>query len=251
MSNVALYMEAMQLDLHPASSSLLSQSPWGSFLSALDVFLKNLCLLLTSAYSSTANSVSPAPAAGAACDLTPVLRIMIQSLKLPVVVNYKTTLDSFSRSLSLVLQLSPTPFITLLELCSSCLRSFAKDRDRLMLSRTVVFELQQAIKFKTVFPDQTLMAMVQFVLQDCGGSLVPGILTKHLKANASPELQSFSTAASECMKQYFNDCLDFVADIHALRRIKVTICSAKRVAIVLSNARRLSLCLCRCSHLAP
>ena len=217
-----MYMEAIQLDLHAASSSsILSQSPWGTFLSLFDSFLKRLCLVLSSSSAPTAGSPTPAPAAP--CDLTPVLRLLLQSLKLPVLVNFRTTLDSYSKTLSLAIQLSPLSYELLLELCSLCVRAFAKERDRFMLSRTVVFELQQAIKFKTILKDQTLLMIVQFILQDCGGSLVPCLINKHLKMNTCSEIESFSTAASECMKQYFNDCIDFVADIHALRRMKVTI----------------------------
>lgn len=221
MSNAALYIEAIQLDSHTASSSILSQSPWGSFLSLFDSFLKSLCLLLSTSFSPTAGSPSPIPVAS--CDLTPVLRIIVQSLKLPVLSNYRTALESYSKFLSLAIQLSPIPYEMLLELCSLCLRAFAKERDRLMLSRTVVFELQQAIKFKTVLNDKTLLSIVQFILQDCGGSLVPCLLNKHLKMNTCSEIASFSTGGSECMKQHLNECIDFVADIHALRRMKVTI----------------------------
>lgn len=173
---------------------------------------------------------NPTPVAGTPCDLTPVLRLLVQTLKLPVLATYKSALDSFSKVLALAIQLSPVSYELLLEVCSLCFRAFAKERDRFMMSRTVVFELQQAIRFKTVLSDKTLMTLVQFLLQDCGGSLVPGIMSKHLQANASPETESFSTAASECMKQYFNDCIDFVADIHALRRMKVTIdAEARRI----------------------
>jgi hypothetical protein len=146
---------------------------------------------------------------------------MLQSLKLPVLSSYRSALESYCKFLSLAIQLSPIQYEMLLELCSLCVKAFAKERDRLMLSRTVVFELQQAIKFKAVLNDKTLLSILQFILQDCCGSLVPGPLNKHLKMNTSSEIASFSTGASELMKQYLNDSIDFLADIHALRKMKV------------------------------
>lgn len=224
LSNTATYIESIQLDSHAVSSSPLTQTPWSSFLSLFDTFLKNLSLILptTSLSSGTTSSASTSIIAGVVAhhDLTPLLRIMLQTMKLPVINNSKVILDSYSKILSLALQSSPIPYEMMLELCNLCLRAFSKERDRFALTRAIAFELQQAMKFKSIIPDNTLMTVVQFMLQDCGGSLVPSVLTKHLKMNTCPDIECYSTGASESFKLYFNDCIDFIADIHALRRVK-------------------------------
>ena len=194
-------MEAIQMESGPSQ-------PWAAFFPIFDTFLRSFSLTL--------------PAVGV-CNLVPLVRIMIQTLRFNIISSHKTIVESYSKILSLAIQQSPIPYEKLLELCSLCLRAFLKERDRFVLTRTVVFELYQATKFKTVLPDQTLLTLVQFVLQDAGGTLVPTLLTQGLKANSLSEIEGFSTSASECMKQYFNDFIDFISDIHALSRVEVRV----------------------------
>ena len=40
----------------------------------------------------------------------------------------------------------------------------SQDRDKMQLTRTVVFELTQALKFKSVLPDENLLLLVQVSL---------------------------------------------------------------------------------------
>lgn len=73
----------------------------------------------------------------------------------------------------------------------------------------------QALKFKTNIPDGNLLLIVGFVLQDAGGLLPPGIVA------GLPETPPiFTTSASECIRQYLNDVIDFLADFHTLSKIK-------------------------------
>lgn len=44
---------------------------------------------------------------------------------------------------------------------------FLQERDKLLLPRLVVYELVQALKFKTSIPDTNLILLVQLVLQVC------------------------------------------------------------------------------------
>lgn len=64
-----------------------------------------------------------------------------------------------------------------------------QERDKCVLSRTVVFELVQALKFKTSIPDENLLMLVQFVLQDAGGTLCPNVILEDVPL-APHELQS-------------------------------------------------------------
>ena len=52
--------------------------------------------------------------------------------------------------------------------CFSCL---TKDREKQFISRGVILELVNALKFKSSLPDINLIQLVQFVLLDAGGKL--------------------------------------------------------------------------------
>ena len=103
----------------------------------------------------------------------------------------------------------------LVEVCQLNNRAYSKERDKQQLCRQIVFELVQALKFKTNIPDRNLLILVTFLLHDVGGSL-PQDLIEDL-----PEVSPAVTNAAECMRTYLNDVLDFLADFHTLSKIKV------------------------------
>ncbi|KAK7904748.1 hypothetical protein WMY93_017355 [Mugilogobius chulae] len=74
---------------------------------------------------------------------------------------------------------------------SSSLYLPSSERDKFYMSRIVVLELLQALKFKSPLPDTNLLLLVQ-----C------------------------TTAAMECMRQYISELLDFIADMHTLTKLK-------------------------------
>ncbi|RWS30132.1 protein unc-79-like protein [Leptotrombidium deliense] len=198
LSNIALYLKCLNLE---ATSIQL----WSTFFPLFETFLRKLTLLL--------------PNAGI-CNLTSLVQLMLITLKLTVINNHKTILEPYSKIISHAILQSPIEYEQLLELCHSCGVVFTKDRDRYLLTRAVVFELHQAIKFKTLVPDENLMILVQFLLQDAGGTLVPSVIIEDLKANSCAEIEVYNTNAVECWKQYVMDAIDFVADVHTLTRVK-------------------------------
>lgn len=86
----------------------------------------------------------------------------------------------------------------------------------------VVFELVQALKFKSSIPDSNLLLLVGFLLRDAGG-LLPldeaGVLQQADVHTSS----AFTVNVSDCMRQYMPDVLEFLADFHTLSKIKVLI----------------------------
>ena len=76
------------------------------------------------------------------------------------------------------------------------------------------------MKFKTQLTDETLVALLQLLLQDAGGTLVPGVINEHLPLNTEPEIEQQSTSAVEAMKQYVNDGIEFLSDVHTISRVK-------------------------------
>ena len=257
-NNVACYLECLGLDSSSASgtgistaTSLLGQNPWSAFFPLFDNFLKNLSLVLPPASSSPSGSGS-ATLAGvltgtantsftsydtgklhstgdtstssavnlAGHSLSPVLRIMLATLRIPIFSSHRGILESYARVLAQSLQLAPFPYELLLELCAAAYRAFTKERDKLILARSLAAELVHSVKVKCIIPDQTLMTLIQLFLQDVSGSLIPSVVSAHLKMNTRSDIECFVTGASEGLKNYLQDLLDFIADIHASRRIK-------------------------------
>uniref|UniRef100_A0A8C4VMF1 Unc-79 homolog, NALCN channel complex subunit n=1 Tax=Gopherus evgoodei TaxID=1825980 RepID=A0A8C4VMF1_9SAUR len=151
------------------------------------------------------------------CSLDSSLRIMICLLKIPTTSATRSLLEPFSKLLSFVIQNAVFTLAYLVELCGLCYRAFTKERDKFYLSRSVILELLQALKLKSPLPDTNLLLLVQFVCADAGTKLAEStILHKQMIAS----MPGCGTAAMECMRQYINDVLDFIADMHTLTKLK-------------------------------
>ncbi|XP_076339617.1 UNC-79 domain-containing protein isoform X3 [Tachypleus tridentatus] len=195
LENVTTYMECLPLE---------NCSPlWGAFLPQVEIFLRKLLLTLPTG----------------PCNLTPAIRIMLAVIKMPPLLSYKSLLEPMSKVLSLAIQFSPLCYKHLLELCHLCNRNFARERDKQMMTRTTVFELVQALKFKSTVPDENLLMLVQFVLQDVGGCLGSSVMLGDF-VHPSEIPSVYSTGASECMRQNLHDALEFITDVHTLSKIK-------------------------------
>lgn len=124
-------------------------------------------------------------------------------------------MDPFCKVISHCVQHTTLHYKILSDICCLSVRAFSKERDKHQLCRQLMFELVQALKFKTNIPDSNLLLMVGFLLEDAGGKLPKGIV---------PDLPEHATAstsyATDCMRQYLNDALDFLADFHTLNKIK-------------------------------
>lgn len=142
-----------------------------------------------------------------------LLSIMNSVFKMPNLP--KGVLEPFSKILSFSIQNLHLKHKDLHELCCLNSRAFSKDRDKYQLSRQVAFELVQSIKFKTNIPDHNLLLIVGIVLQDLGGAMPKGVVDD-LPTNPP----AFSNNTAECMRQYLNDVLEFLADFHTLSKIK-------------------------------
>lgn len=122
--------------------------------------------------------------------------------------------------LSYCVQSSKLKHKVLVDLCALSARVFSKERDKHQLCRQLVFELIQALKFKTTIPNHNVLLLAVIVLQDAGGHLPAGMPTGiDTTDSCTPTLHTSN--ASDCMRQYIGDILEFVGDIHCLSRIKV------------------------------
>ena len=64
---------------------------------------------------------------------------------------------------------------------------------------------------------------VQLVCVDAGGTLGPvNIVADLVSYQYNPYSQSLvSTNAAECMRQHLAECVDFIADLHTINKVKV------------------------------
>lgn len=142
-----------------------------------------------------------------------LLTIINSILKVPGL--NKNVLEPFSKVLSFAIQNLHVKHKMLHDLCILNCRAFTKERDKLQLSRQLVMELIQALKFRTNIPDSNLLLMVGMVLQDAGGALPSGF------AEGLPETPpTYSNYCAENMRQYLSDVVEFLADLHTLSKIK-------------------------------
>ncbi|XP_073986418.1 UNC-79 domain-containing protein isoform X3 [Rhodnius prolixus] len=196
--NVASYLDCLPLEagLGPGSG------PWSTLLTQLDVLFRRLSLQIQVA--------TPLP----------LLRIMLSTLRVPGITACKSILDPFSKVLSCSIQNYILKYQYLVDLCYLCTRAFTRDREKQALTRTVVFELVQALKFKTNIPESNFLLLINFVLQDAGGMLPPTVALDDPTLPNADSLPAFNTWAAEVMRQHLTDALDFLADIHTITRIK-------------------------------
>ncbi|CAL4121124.1 unnamed protein product [Meganyctiphanes norvegica] len=195
LGNVASYMECVTQEGGGGLNS--------SLVPLFDTFLRKLLLCVTGMQ-----------------ELNPILRVLVAILRIPGVSSHKGVLDPVSKLLSFIIQNSPLQYQYLNDICYLCNRIFSRERDKLLLTRLVVYELVQALKFKTSIPDTNLILLVQMIVQDGGGTLGTNSVVEDLPKDPS-EIGSFpNTCASECMRAHVNDALEFIADVHTLTKVK-------------------------------
>ncbi|CAL7949507.1 unnamed protein product [Xylocopa violacea] len=194
--NIACYLDCLPLEagLGPGAAT------WSGLLTQFDSLFRRLVLMLSSIE-----------------DTTPLLRIMISLLKVPGIQQAKSMLDPFAKVFSYAIQNSTLKYSYLTDLYYFCSKQFSRDRDKHLFGRTIVFELIQAIKFKTTIPDSNFLLLLHFVLQDIGGSLPSTVALENVQTDTSP---IYNSNASESLKNQLSDVLDFLTDFHTLSKVK-------------------------------
>ncbi|XP_034051028.1 protein unc-79 homolog [Thalassophryne amazonica] len=137
LDNIATFMEALPMD---SPSNL-----WTTICNQFQTFLTKL------------PSVLPLK-----CPMDSSLRIIICLLKIPTTNATRSLLEAFSKLLSFVIQYGMFSLSYLVELCGLCYKAFNKERDKFYMSRIVVLELLQALKFKSCLPDTNLLLLIQW-----------------------------------------------------------------------------------------
>ncbi|KAK6744197.1 hypothetical protein RB195_011102 [Necator americanus] len=117
--------------------------------------------------------------------------------------------DSFCKWLAEALHECPVKLESLLTVCTACNRALIRERDKQSISRAVVAEMIQAIKFKCPLHETNFMTIAHLILQDAGEDIEMNL----------PDDQ-FNTAASEAVRPFLFEILDFIADLHVLAKLK-------------------------------
>ncbi|KAK6037545.1 hypothetical protein COOONC_24950 [Cooperia oncophora] len=117
--------------------------------------------------------------------------------------------DSFCKWLAEALHECPVKLESLLTICTACNRALIRERDKQSVSRAVVAEMIQAIKFKCSMHEANFITIANLILQDAGEDIEMNI-----------QDDQFNTAASEAVRPFLFEILDFIADLHVLAKLK-------------------------------
>ncbi|XGW22675.1 hypothetical protein V3C99_005131 [Haemonchus contortus] len=117
--------------------------------------------------------------------------------------------DSFCKWLAEGLHECPVKLESLLTICTACNRALIRERDKQSVSRAVVAEMIQAIKFKCPMHEANFITIANLILQDAGEDIEMNI-----------QDDQFNTAASEAVRPFLFEILDFIADLHVLAKLK-------------------------------
>jgi len=158
-----------------------------------------------------------------------LLRLMSSTTRVSGLLNSRNILDPFSKIVVFIIQHWRFEYRHLVEVCHLTYRTFNKDRERYMLTRTLIDELVSVMKLKSCLPDSALILLVHLALQDAGGTLPPNCLMEGdshrntpgsgwISADGSP--CNSSTGAFDCIRPHFNDVVEFLADVHTLSKLK-------------------------------
>ncbi|XP_038207458.1 protein unc-79 homolog [Zerene cesonia] len=198
MGNMALYLESV------AAEALGGAAACGALLAALDQLLRAALLQLPQLD-----------------DVLPPLRLCAAALRVPNAHQHKSLLEPMSKILSYGVQNFVLKLSLLCELCAACMRAFARDRDKLLLCRVLVYELVQALRTKTTVPDDNLFILIQFVLQGHGCALVlPPALAAGVLLAAGAEARELGSGPVDCMRPHLPDMVDLLHDPHLMNKIK-------------------------------
>lgn len=233
LSNVATYLECIFLDYGSSNNpspivsnqygtnapligpSIVANQPWNDLLNPLENYLRRLSVNLNALAPNIHN-------------LVPLMRILLALFKIPGIGSHRSILDPVAKILSHIFQHSPILLEHVRDLCIQCNKVFIRDRDRFFIARTFAQELTQALRFRTQASDENIFVLIQWALEDAGGSLPYSVAVQSIERNQTNQLGMIgitidqqSTNAAECIRCYIPELLDFIGDLHALTKFKV------------------------------
>ena len=237
LSNVATYFECVFVDYNVTQScslstlspiissqyganvpvmgaSIVANQPWSDLMTPLENYLRRLAFNLVDIAPNIHN-------------LVPLMRVLLALFKIPGIGAHRSILDPVTKILAHIFQHSPILLEHVRDLCIHCNRAYVRDRDRFCVARTFAQELVQALRFRTQAPDENIFALVQWALEDAGGSLPYSISVQSLERNQNRQLgltgitvELPTTNATECLRCFIPELLEFIGDLHALAKLR-------------------------------
>lgn len=184
----------------PSDSCLTN---WGSVIGLLENFFRRYYSTIISENNSKVPVTTELKSS--VTIMTFIMRVQnFSSLKSSVAL-----VEAYSKWLTEVLHDCHIELRDLLAICTACNRSLIRERDKQCLTRAIVNELIQAIKFKYEMVESNYMTIVEFIMQDYGEEI-------------SADLDQFNTGASEAIRPFMSDILEFISDLHVLSKLKVS-----------------------------
>ncbi|CAI4221088.1 unnamed protein product [Auanema sp. JU1783] len=124
--------------------------------------------------------------------------------------NAVSLVEAFAKWLAEAMHSSPVQLESLLSVCTACNRALIRERDKQSITRAVVAELIQAIKFKCSMHEENYMTIANMILQDAGEDIDVILMNG----------DQYNTAAAEAVRPFLFEILDFIADLHVLAKLK-------------------------------
>jgi hypothetical protein len=87
-----------------------------------------------------------------------------------------------------------------------------QERDKQAITRAIVNELIYAVKFRCELAEPNYMIIIQLILQDFGEDISEDIT----------DIDQFNTGASEAVRPFLSDVLEFISDLHVLSKLKAS-----------------------------
>lgn len=145
-------------------------------------------------------------------ELKNCIGVMVAILRVHNFSTFKNSIslvEGFSKWLTEVLHECKVDLLDLLAVCTACNRALLRDRDKQFLTKAIVSELVQALKFKCDMNEHNYMIVLNLILQDAGEDVPEEIID-----------DQYNTAACDAVRPYIFDFIDFISDLHVLTEIK-------------------------------
>ncbi|PAV81415.1 hypothetical protein WR25_22228 [Diploscapter pachys] len=194
MRNLAAYIVEVPSDSY--------MNHWNNVIVHMETFFRKYHTQITTEGAMKPNKV----------ELESAIIVMSHLLKVQNFSAFKSAVsmvEAFSKWLAEALHDCPIRLEALLTVCTACNRALIRERDKQCITRAVVAELMQAIKFKCTMHLDNYMTIANMILQDAGEDIDVPLLD-----------DQFNTAASEAVRPFLFEILDFIADLHVLAKLK-------------------------------
>ncbi|KAI6239067.1 Uncoordinated protein 79 [Aphelenchoides fujianensis] len=199
--NLSAYIQHVPLDSYVSN--------WSTVVGQFEAFYRKYYSQLATENTNTAN--------GARTPITTEFKslivVMSSVMRVQGFSSFKgsvTMVESYSKWLTEALHECKTELRDLLSICSICNRSLHRERDKQCLTRAIVTELVHAIKFRCELVEPNYMTIVELILQDFGEEVSEDIT----------DVDQFNTGASEAVRPFLSEILEFIADLHVLSKLK-------------------------------